>query len=62
MVIKNFLGHESLQSTQIYAELSENTVDKFLKEWNKKWFSHNSEGLESAEPHEKSIPDFLSIG
>ncbi len=61
VVIKNFLGHESLQSTQIYAELSENTVNKHLKEWNEKWFSHNSGGLELAEPHEKSIPDFLSI-
>lgn len=40
MVIKNFLGHASLQSTQIYAELSQGTVDRHLKEWNDKWF-HN---------------------
>ncbi|MEA4805936.1 tyrosine-type recombinase/integrase [Acetobacterium wieringae] len=31
VVIKNFLGHASLQTTQIYAELSQNTVDKHLK-------------------------------
>ncbi len=39
VVIKNFLGHSSLQSTQIYAEISQNTVDKHLKEWNDRWFS-----------------------
>jgi site-specific recombinase XerD len=61
VVIKNFLGHKSLQSTQVYAELSANTVDKHLKEWNEKWFSHNSGGLEETEPNEKKIPDFLSI-
>ncbi|MBI9095860.1 MAG: tyrosine-type recombinase/integrase [Sphaerochaeta sp.] len=61
VVIKNFLGHKSLQSTQVYAELSANTVDKYLKEWNEKWFSHNSGGLEANEPNEKKIPDFLSI-
>lgn len=26
VVIKNFLGHASLQSTQIYAEISQNTI------------------------------------
>lgn len=61
VVIKNFLGHESLQSTQIYAELSANSVDKHLKEWNEKWFPQNTEGLETAKPEEKNMPDFLSI-
>ena len=32
VVIKNFLGHASLQTTQIYAELSQSTIDKNLKE------------------------------
>ena len=32
VVIKNFLGHASLQSTQIYAEISQETVNKHLKE------------------------------
>jgi len=61
VVIMNFLGHKSLQSTQIYAELSANTVDKHLKEWNEKWFPQNAGGLETAKPEEKNIPDFLSI-
>jgi integrase/recombinase XerD len=58
VVIKNFLGHATLQSTQIYAEISQNTVDKHLKEWNEKWFPHNTE---NEEEHTKkdTIPDFL---
>jgi integrase/recombinase XerD len=59
VVIKNFLGHESIQSTQIYAELSQNTVDKHLKEWNEKWFSHDYGKLNIT--NEKKMPDFLSI-
>ena len=39
VVIKNFLGHVSISSTQIYAELSQASIDKKLKEWNEKWFS-----------------------
>ncbi len=60
VVIKNFLGHESLQSTQIYAEISQNTVDKHLKEWNNKWFHHDSKELELALNDKKKIPDFLN--
>jgi site-specific recombinase XerD len=37
VVIKNFLGHSSLQSTQIYAEATQSTVDRHIKEWNEKW-------------------------
>jgi len=60
MVIKNFLGHASLQSTQIYAELSQNTVDRHLKEWNEKWFPKDSvEREESRE--ENKVPEFLNI-
>lgn len=60
MVIKNFLGHASLQSTQIYAELSQNTVDRHLKEWNEKWFPKDS--VEREESSEKNkVPEFLNI-
>lgn len=61
VVIMNFLGHKTLQSTQIYVELSANAVDKHLKEWNEKWLPQNTEGLETAKPKKKNIPDFLSI-
>ncbi len=58
VVIKNFLGHSSLQSTQIYAELSQNTVDKHLKKWSEQWFEipHNSDSFNTSE---NGVPDFL---
>ena len=31
VTIKNILGHVSLQTTQIYAEISQNTVDQKLR-------------------------------
>jgi len=60
VVIKNFLGHVSLQTTQIYAELSQNTVDKHLKEWNEKWFSPDSEAMKESRK-KNEMPDFLNI-
>lgn len=33
IVIKNFLGHTSLSTTQVYAEISQNAADKHLREW-----------------------------
>jgi integrase/recombinase XerD len=60
VVIKNFLGHVSLQSTQIYAELSQNTVDKHLKEWSAKWFPKDLSTKK--EIHNGNImPEFLKI-
>ena len=41
VTIKNILGHVSVQTTQIYAEMSQDTVDKKLKEWNETWFGDN---------------------
>lgn len=55
VVIKNFLGHASIQSTQIYAEISQNTVDKHLKEWNEKWFPREMVN----EAQKDNTPDFL---
>jgi len=60
VVIKNFLGHVSLHSTQIYAVLSQNTVDKHLKEWSEKWFPRHS--AVKIEPREKNgMPEFLNV-
>lgn len=54
--IKNILGHVSLQTTQIYAEISQDTVDKRLREWNETWFGKQ----EKQEINSKTeIPDFL---
>lgn len=41
ITIKNILGHVSVQTTQIYAEMSQNTVDQKLREWNETWFGEN---------------------
>jgi len=37
IVIKNFLGHSSLQSTQIYAEVTQGTLNMHIRKWNEKW-------------------------
>lgn len=58
MVIKNFLGHSSIQTTQIYAEMTQNTVDKHVKEWNEKWFPKNIAPTDKG-TSEDNIPDFL---
>lgn len=57
-VIKNFLGHSSLQTTQIYAEMSANKANKFLLEWNEKWFPKLPDQNQK-EKEENEIPDFL---
>ena len=60
IVIKNFLGHASISTTQIYAEVSQNMADKHLKEWSKKWFSTEKAPEQSV--HTKSdLPDFLMV-
>lgn len=56
VTIKNILGHASLQTTQIYAEMSQDTVDKKLTEWNETWFGKNNK-IELKT--EDNIPDFL---
>lgn len=57
MVIKNFLGHSSILTTQIYAELSQATVDRNLKEWNEKWFK--KENFEERREEANRMPVFL---
>lgn len=59
VVIKNFLGHSSLQSTQIYAEISQDTVNRHLKEWNEKWFPSNVAERKTPQRSNR-IPDFLN--
>lgn len=58
VVVKNFLGHVSLQTTQIYMEITQDTMNRQLKSWNDKWFP--KEGTDKNDRKEKSnIPDFL---
>ena len=53
---ENFLGHVSIQTTQIYIEISQDTMDHQLKAWNDKWFIKNEPGADSKK---NNIPDFL---
>lgn len=59
VVIKNFLGHAFLQSTQIYADISQDTVNRHLKEWNEKWFPSNIDERKNSQRLNR-IPDFLN--
>lgn len=58
IVVKNFLGHVSLQTTQIYAEVTQETMNKQLKSWNEKWFMEEKK-TEYYDEKKKIIPDFL---
>ena len=58
IVVKNFLGHSSIQTTQIYAEISQATADKALKAWNERWFL-NSQDKNHLETENGKIPQFL---
>jgi len=58
IVLKNFLGHESLQSSMIYAQISQSTVDKYVKDWNDKWFP-NDYGTEALSESINKVIDFL---
>ncbi len=57
MVIKNFLGHSSILTTQIYAEMSQETVDRHLREWNEKWF--DEQNFKCSDDRYNTIPVFL---
>lgn len=57
IVLKNFLGHSSIQTTQIYANISQDTMNRELKAWNDKWFA---QAEPTASPDENNqMPAFL---
>lgn len=58
IVVKNFLGHLSLQTTQIYTEISQDSVDRQLKSWNDKWFLKENPNLREASGP-RHLPAFL---
>jgi integrase/recombinase XerD len=55
IVVKNFLGHVSLQTTQIYTEVTQDTMNRQLKAWNDKWFLKH----EQADNEKSNTPGFL---
>ena len=58
MVIKSFLGHASVQTTQIYVESSQAVVDKHVSDWNARNFPHAIYNDET-DKEQTNIPDFL---
>lgn len=58
VVVKNFLGHVSLQTTQIYAEVTQDTMNQQLQEWNKKWFVKDDLGGAAGKGFDNT-PSFL---
>jgi len=59
VTIKNILGHVSLQTTQIYAELSQETVNKRLREWNDSWFGQETAINDYQNEKKDNVPEFL---
>ncbi len=57
IVVKNFLGHVSLQTTQIYIEITQDSMNRQLKAWNDKWFLKDSSGKGTTK--KDNTPDFL---
>ncbi len=58
-VVKNILGHASIISTQIYVEISQQTVDQSMREWNEKWFSQDVIKEDILPKIKNSLPEFL---
>ena len=54
-VIRTFLGHSSIFTTEIYATLSQKKVDEELKNWAEKWFPQ----IEEVIVEESNRPSFL---
>ena len=59
VVIKNFLGHSSVQSTQIYAEATQSTVDRHIKAWNEQWGATLNHLANNEHEPLSVIPSFL---
>jgi site-specific recombinase XerD len=58
-VVKNILGHSSIQSTQVYVETSQQTIDQSVKKWNEKWFNNDGIKEELLPKTQSTLPEFL---
>lgn len=59
VIVKNVLGHSSIQSTQIYLDISQQAVDKAMQTWNEKWFQSNELSENELPKSNNTIPEFL---
>lgn len=58
-VVKNILGHTSIQTTQVYVEVTQQTVDQSMKKWSEKWFPKDSAKEELLPEFNNPLPEFL---
>lgn len=58
-VIKNILGHASIQTTQIYVEITQQTIDKYMREWSEKWFPKGGIKENLLPDVQNPLPEFL---
>lgn len=61
-VIKQFLGHSNLSTTEIYAKMSQSTVNERLKDWDRSYWHEqclDASLPESSNDRNSNIPDFL---
>lgn len=54
-VIRTFLGHSSVYTTELYAVLSQKKMNQDLQDWAAKWFPESTPEL----PDKTNIPNFL---
>ena len=63
IVIKQFLGHENISTTEIYAKMSAESVDRKLADWDRRYWGEYMDETLTEEPltldSEEEIPDFL---
>jgi integrase len=58
-VVTNILGHASSQSTPIYVETTQQTIDQSMREWNEKLSSQNGVKEELLPNIQNVLPKFL---
>lgn len=58
-IVKNILGHSSIQTTQVYLDISQQTVDRSIKDWNEKWFPKGEDTDSNTDKSQNNIPEFL---
>ena len=56
-VIKSFLGHSRLATTEIYATMTQESMDKEVEEWSESFWGHYKES-DRGQPG-STLPDFL---
>ena len=62
LFIRDFLGHKSLKTTLVYAEMMKSVTDKALEKWAKKQFELYStlqDEKREEDPVQANIPDFM---